>query len=134
MKEKVGIGIIGTGFARRVQIPAFLACENARVVSVASGHAENAEAAAREFGIAHHTDDWRATVENEAVDLVCITTPPDTHLAMTLAAIGAGKHVLCEKPMAMTVREAQAMTDRAKEHGVLALIDHELRFLHGRRK
>ena len=133
MKEKVGIGIIGTGFARRVQIPAFLACERARVVSVASGHAANAESAAREFGIGHFTGDWRETVENENVDLICITTPPATHYEMTLAAIDAGKHVLCEKPMAMTVGEARAMTVKAKEKNILALVDHELRFLHGRR-
>ena len=134
MKEKVGIGIIGTGFARRVQIPAFLACANACVVSVASGHVENAESAAREFGIEHFTGDWRATVENENVDLVCIATPPRTHFEMTSVAIAAGKHVLCEKPMAMSVAEALEMTERAREKGALALIDHELRFLHGRRK
>jgi predicted dehydrogenase len=133
MKEKVGIGIIGTGFARRVQIPAFLACENARLVSVASGHAENAESTAREFDIPHFTDDWRRTIENDEVDLICITTPPATHFEITLAALDAGKHVLCEKPMAMSVAEARAMTEKAKEKGVFALIDHELRFLHGRR-
>ncbi len=134
MKEKVGIGIIGTGFARRVQIPAFKACERARLVSVASGHVENARAAAREFGIGHYTDDWRATVSHEEVDLVCITTPPATHFEITLAALEAGKHVLCEKPMAMTVREARAMTDAARGKNIFALVDHELRFLHGRRR
>jgi predicted dehydrogenase len=134
MKEKVGIGIIGTGFARRVQIPAFLACEKARVVSVASGHVENAESTAREFGIEHFTDDWRAVVENQNVDLICITTPPNTHFEITLAAIEAGKHVLCEKPMAMSVAEALEMTGKAKGKSLLALIDHELRFQHGRRR
>lgn len=134
MKEKVGIGIIGTGFARRVQIPSFLACENAVVASVASGKLANAESTAKEFGVAHFTDDWRATVAREDVDLVCITTPPDTHFEMTLAAIDAGKHVLCEKPMAMNLAEAREMTEMAKARGVLALIDHELRFLDGRRR
>lgn len=134
MKEKVGIGIIGTGFARRVQIPSFLACENVRVASVASGTSANAESTAKEFGIAHFTDDWRETIKREDVDLVCITTPPDTHFEMTLAAIEAGKHVLCEKPMAMSIVQAQAMSAKAKANGVLALIDHELRFLHGRRQ
>ncbi|HEY0459593.1 MAG TPA: Gfo/Idh/MocA family oxidoreductase [Pyrinomonadaceae bacterium] len=134
MKQQVGIGIIGTGFARRVQIPAFLACENARVISVASGRIENAESAAKEFGIEHFTADWRATIENENVDLVCITTPPGTHFEMTRAAIKAGKHVLCEKPMAMSAAEARAMTELAKEKQILTLIDHELRFLYGRRR
>ena len=109
MREKVGIGIIGTGFARKVQIPSFLECENAVIVSVASGHIKNAEATASEFGIKHFTDDWRETVSREDVDLVCITTPPDTHFEMTLAAIGHGKHILCEKPMAMNAEEARQM-------------------------
>lgn len=128
------IGIIGTGFARKVQIPAFLNCADAEIVSVASGRIENAEKTAREFNIEHFTDDWRKTVERKDVDLVCITTPPDTHLEMTLQAIEFGKHVLCEKPMAMNVEEAQTMTAKANEKGVLALIDHELRFQKGRQK
>lgn len=134
MNEKVGIGIIGTGFARKVQIPAFLECEGARIVSVASHQLANAESTAREFGIEHFTDNWRETVENEAVDLVCITTPPASHYEITLAAIETGKHVLCEKPMAMYTAEALEMTRRAAEKGVLALIDHEKRFQDGRLK
>ncbi|MGI8493723.1 MAG: Gfo/Idh/MocA family protein [Pyrinomonadaceae bacterium] len=134
MKEKIGIGIIGSGFARKVQIPAFLECENVEIISIASGHLENAESAAKEFSIGHFTDDWRETVSREDVDLICITTPPDTHREMTLAAIENGRHVLCEKPMAMNSEEAREMTEKAKEKGVLALIDHELRFQDGRQK
>ena len=134
MKEKIGIGIIGTGFARRVQIPSFLECENVEIVSVASGQIANAEATANEFGIKHFTDDWRETIDNAEVDLVCITTPPNTHYEMTMRALENGKHVLGEKPMAMNAGEAQKMTEKAREKGVLALIDHELRFLHGRQK
>lgn len=134
MKEKVRIGIIGTGFAKTVQIPAFHQVEGAEIVSIASAHLENAEMTARDFGIAHFTDDWRETVENEAVDLICITTPPVFHKEMTLLALRSGKHVLCEKPMAMTADEAKEMLDAAAGKNVLALIDHELRFLNGRRK
>ena len=128
----MGIGIIGTGFARNVQIPAFQACENARIISVASGSAENARTTAEQFGIGHHTDNWRDTISRDDVDLVCITTPPKFHHEMTLFAIANGKHILCEKPMAMNVREAREMTDAARSAGVLALIDHELRFQPGR--
>lgn len=134
MKEKVRIGIIGTGFAKTVQIPAFHLIEGAEIVSIASAHLENAEMTARDFGIAHFTDDWRETVENEAVDLVCITTPPVFHREMTLLALENNKHVLCEKPMAMNAGEAKEMLDKSAEKNVLALIDHELRFLNGRRK
>ncbi len=134
MKEKVGIGIIGTGFARKVQIPAFAARENAAITSVASGSLENARATAEEFGIGHFTADWRETVARDDVDLVCITTPPNLHKEMTLLAIEHGNHILCEKPMAMNVAEADAMCKAAKSAGVLALIDHELRFQPGRQK
>jgi predicted dehydrogenase len=132
MKDVVRIGIIGTGFARKVQIPAFQLCDGAQVVSIASASLANAKATAEEFGIGHFTDDWRETVSREDVDLICITTPPKFHRVMTLAAIENGKHVLCEKPMAMNADEAREMTDAARQAGVLALIDHELRFQPGR--
>ncbi len=133
MKEKVKIGIIGTGFARKVQIPAFQMVKDAEIVSVASGHLENAETTAKEFNIEHFTDDWRETIEQD-VDLICITTPPDTHKEMTLFALEHDKHILCEKPMAMNVAEAESMTEKAQSKNVLALIDHELRFQNGRQK
>jgi predicted dehydrogenase len=134
MKEKVRVGIVGTGFAKTVQIPAFQKIADAEVVSVSSAHLKNAERVAKDFNIAHYTDDWRKTIENELVDLVCITTPPVFHREMTLFALERDKHVLCEKPMAMNAAEASEMLEKSKEKNVLALIDHELRFLNGRRK
>ena len=133
-KDFIGIGIIGTGFARSTQIPGFRACEGARVVAIASGHRENAERVALEFGIENVADDWREVVARDDVNLVSIVTPPVTHPEMTLAALDAGKAVLCEKPMAMNAEESDAMRRRAEEVGALALIDHELRFLPGRLK
>mgnify|MGYP000350746101 CR=1 FL=1 len=128
----VGIGIIGTGFARRVQMPVFLECEEARLVSIASAHLANASATAEEFRVDHYTRDWRETVSHPDVDLVCITTPPRLHREMTLFAIKQGKHILCEKPMAMNVTEAMQMSAAAKAAPILAVIDHELRFQPGR--
>jgi len=132
MKDTVGIGIIGTGFARRVQIPAFASCEGAWIMSVASGSLEHAQATADEFGIGHFSSDWRDTILHPEVDLVCITTPPHLHREMALFAIEHGKHILCEKPMAMNVAEAEEMTLAANVKPQLALIDHELRFQPGR--
>lgn len=133
-KDFIGIGIIGAGFARTTQIPGFRACEKARVVSIASAHRERAAAVASEFEIPHVADDWRGVVERDDVDLVSVVTPPATHLEMTLAALDAGKAVLCEKPMAMNATQANRMRLRAIEKNALALIDHELRFLNGRRR
>src|SRR5437899_8718249 len=132
--SEIGIGIIGAGFARTTQIPGFKNCDRARVVAIASGHREHAEKVAREFDIEHVDSDWRALVARHDVDLVSVVTPPVKHCEMTLAALEHGKAVLCEKPMAMNADEARRMTECAREAGVLALIDHELRFLPGRIK
>jgi predicted dehydrogenase len=133
-EKPIGIGIIGAGFARSTQIPGFANCVGARLVAIASARREHAEEVARDFAIPNVESDWRTLVAREDIDLVSIVTPVVTHYEMALAAIDHGKAVLCEKPMAMNADEARRMTDRAKEAGVLALIDHELRFLAGRLK
>ncbi|HEX8423875.1 MAG TPA: Gfo/Idh/MocA family oxidoreductase, partial [Pyrinomonadaceae bacterium] len=78
-------------------------------------------------------DDWREVVDHADVDLVSIVTPPSTHLEMTLYALSRGKAVLCEKPMALNAAETAQMCRAAEAAGVFACIDHELRFLDGRR-
>jgi predicted dehydrogenase len=133
-EKPIGIGIIGAGFARSTQIPGFKNCEGARIVAIASARREHAEEVAREFNIPNVESDWRDLVARDDIDLVSIVTPVITHCEMTLAAIDRGKAVLCEKPMAMNADEAKRMTDAARDAGVLALIDHELRFLPGRLK
>jgi predicted dehydrogenase len=134
MKEIIRIGIIGAGFAQSTQIPGFKNCEGARIVAIASARREHAAEVAREFDIPNVENDWRSLVARDDVDLVSIVTPVVTHHEITLAALDAGKSVLCEKPMAMNAVEARRMTERARSAGVLALIDHELRFLPGRIK
>src|SRR4026208_713938 len=132
-RSPVGIGIIGTGFARTTQIPGFRDCMGAKVVAVASRNRDRAEALAKEFGIEHVADDWQELVRHPDVDLVSIVTPPSTHMEIALAALDERKAVLCEKPMALNATEAGQMVEKAKAAGVLALIDHELRFLNSRR-
>lgn len=130
--KTINIGIIGAGFARTTQIPGFQNCAHAKIVAIASKHHEHAKAVAREFGIENVEQDWRALVARDDIDLVSIVTPVVTHYEMALAALDAGKSVLCEKPMAMNAEEARSMAERARQTGKLALIDHELRFLPGR--
>jgi predicted dehydrogenase len=81
--------------------------------------------AARRFGWQSTETDWTRLVARDDVDLIDICTPGDTHADIAIAALDAGKHVLCEKPLANTVAEAQAMTaaaDRAAGRGVLAMV------------
>jgi len=117
----IRIGIIGAGFARLTQIPGFQNCEGARVVAIASAHREHAAEVAREFGIEHVESDWRDLVARPDIDLVSIVTPVVTHYEMTLAALDAGKAVLCEKPMAMNAGEAKEMMERARAAGKLIM-------------
>jgi predicted dehydrogenase len=131
--DTIGIGIVGAGFARSTQIPGFQNCEGARVVAIASRHREHADGVAKEFGIPNVADDWSELVARDDVDLVSVVTPPPTHMEITLAALEQGKAVLCEKPMAMNSDETKRMTERAHQANVLALIDHELRFVNTRR-
>jgi predicted dehydrogenase len=132
-KAPVGIGIIGTGFARTTQIPGFRDCMGAKVVAIASRNRERANAVANEFGIEHVANDWQELVARNDIDLVSIVTPPSTHMEITLAALEQRKAVLCEKPMALNAEQSARMVEKANAVGVLALIDHELRFLNSRR-
>jgi predicted dehydrogenase len=132
-KAPVGIGIIGTGFARTTQIPGFRDCMGAKVVAIASRNRERANAVANEFGIEHVANDWQDLVARNDIDLVSIVTPPSTHMEITLAALEQRKAVLCEKPMALNAEQSARMVEKANAAGVLALIDHELRFLNSRR-
>jgi len=87
--------------------------------------AARAAAAADRLGWADSATDWREVITRDDVDLVDVCTPGDTHAEIAIAALEAGKHVLCEKPLANSVAEAEAMTEaaaRAAERGVFAMV------------
>ena len=128
------VGIIGASFAKAAYLPAFAHVPGADVVAIASARQESAEAAAKAFNVPNAYGDWEKMIASHAFDLVCIATPTSTHAAMTIAALNAGAHVLCEKPTAMDAVEAKAMLDRAEALGRVHMIDHELRFNPNRRK
>ena len=128
-EREIGIGIVGTGFGTRVQAPVWSAVPGVRVVSVCSGDMERARRAAEKCGAPHATADVHELARRPDVDLVCVTTPPHQHRAEVLAALDAGKHVLCEKPFALDARDALELWERARAAGVLALVDFEFRRL-----
>jgi predicted dehydrogenase len=131
----VRVGFIGSGFARRVQLPALAHVSGAKATAVASGHRANAEAVAREFGLPHVFTDGTELARSADVDLVIVSSTPDTHARFAIAALQAGKHVLCEKPMAIDAFEAAQMVTASEQHpDRLAWIDHELRYEPNRRR
>ncbi|MDQ7843500.1 MAG: Gfo/Idh/MocA family oxidoreductase [Armatimonadota bacterium] len=130
---RLRIGVIGTGFGSQVQIPAFRAHPRAAVVAVASATPGKAAAVARRFDIPYAFDRWEELIEAD-LDLVSVTPQPVWHYPMSLAAMDRGRHVLCEKPMAMNTAEAVEMLAHAERAGIIHAIDHELRFNPNRRK
>lgn len=126
--------IIGASFARAAYLPALATIPDVEIVAVASARLQSAQSAAAAFGVPHAYDDWQAMLDRHPVDLVGIATPVIYHAPMTLAALDAGAHVLCEKPMAMNAAEARQMLDQAEALGRVHLIGHELRFNPNRRK
>ena len=120
------VGIIGIGFGAQVYAPAF-ASEGFEVVAFCSRHADNARKAADAAGVRDiHTDPYELIARSD-IDAVCIVTPPVSHHDLTLAALKAGKHVLCEKPFALDAAQAKAMQDAAQRSGRTAMIGHEFR-------
>ncbi|OLD85508.1 MAG: gfo/Idh/MocA family oxidoreductase [Gemmatimonadetes bacterium] len=131
----VRIGFIGSGFARRVQLPGLAFVPGAKATAIASGRRANAETVAREFGSAHVFTDGTELARSPDVDLVVVSSTPDSHARYSMAALEAGKHVLCEKPMALDAFEAAQMVTASAQHpDRLAWIDHELRFEPNRRR
>jgi predicted dehydrogenase len=99
-----------------------------RAVEMAVVVGRNAQAvadAAAKWGWAESATDWRAVIARDDIDVVDIVTPGDSHAEIAIAALQAGKHVLCEKPLANTVAEAEAMTEaaeRAAERGIRSMV------------
>jgi len=128
---EIGVGIIGTGFMGECHALAFTAVAplfqpvvRPHLTVVADVNAPAAERARARFGFARATADWRALVADPAVELVSITSPNILHKEMALAAIAAGKHVYCEKPLALTAADARELTLAAEAAGVRTMVGY----------
>ncbi len=133
--SEIGIGLIGTGFMGKCHALAFRAVSAVfadvpppRLELIADVDAKATERAARAFGFPRWTTDWHSLIADPAVDVVAITTPNFLHQEMAMAAIAAGKHVYCEKPLALDVAAAGAMTAAAEAAGTKTLVGYN--YLH----
>lgn len=123
----IGHGFMGAAHSQGWRVaPRFFDLPLAPEMDVIVGRNASAVAAAAEkWGWRESATDWREVIARDDVDVVDIVTPGDTHAEIAIAALEAGKHVLCEKPLANTVDEAQAMTDaasRAASRGVRSMV------------
>lgn len=114
----IGVGIVGAGFwSRLVQIPSFQAIPGWDLVGIASGRKERALEAAREFGIRKAYDDYEQLIDDPEVQVVDIVTPNYLHREIAVRALEAGKDVICIKPLAHTLRDAEAIVEAAEHNG-----------------
>jgi predicted dehydrogenase len=129
------VGIIGTGFAKRVQLPGLQLVPGVKVTAISSGQRANADAVAREFGIPHVFDDGVALAGSGHADLVLVSSTPASHARYAIAALEAGRHLLCEKPLALDAAEAwQIVAAAERRPHQVAWVDHELRYEPNRRR
>jgi len=120
------IGIIGVGFGAQVHVPGFRS-EGWEVAAICSRDSDKAQKAAAETGIASVYTNPMELIGRDDLAAVSIITPPGAHHALSIAALHAGKHVLCEKPFALDAKQAGAMLDVAEKSRRTAMIAHEFR-------
>ncbi|MFI7609675.1 Gfo/Idh/MocA family protein [Nonomuraea terrae] len=119
-KTTIGVGMVGYAFMGRVHSQAWRSVSaffdlplSPRMAAIAGRSKERTEAAAAQLGWAAAETDWRELVKRDDVQIVDICTPGDSHAEIAVAALEAGKHVICEKPLANTVAEAEVMVAAA---------------------
>ena len=125
VKPKLKVGLIGTGFMGKTHAFGFVSAPRVfdlpmdiELHTVADIDGVAARGAARAYGFVRATADWRDITDNPEIDIVSITAPNALHKELSLAAIGAGKHVYCEKPLAPLADDAPEMADAAEEAGI----------------
>ncbi len=124
MSRLLKVGIVGVGNIGVNHLKAYMACRKARVVAIADIKGDLVKSVASKYGIERFFTDYRDLLALKDVDAVSVCTPPFAHAPVTCDAAAAGKHVLCEKPMAMNSREARKMVESCKRAGVKLGICH----------
>lgn len=124
-KPRLRIGLIGSGFMGRAHVFGFSTADRAfdlpyrlELSKLADVDLETARQAAEDFGFSEATGDWRELLHDPDIDVIDITAPNALHKEMALAAIAAGKHVYCEKPLAPMAADAREMAEAAEAAGV----------------
>jgi predicted dehydrogenase len=125
----VRVGVLGAGaWARGAHLPGYLRDLRCRVVGIADTEIDRARDAARECGVPTATADARELIGRDDIDLIDVCTPSHTHFELAWAALEAGKHVLCEKPVAYDFRETLRARDLARSKGLKTKVGLTFRY------
>ena len=125
--KKLRIGVIGLGFIGQLHVRIWSENPEVELAAVADVVGEVAEKTGREYQCAYYID-YKEMLEKEGIDAVDICVPEDFHVDPAVAAAKAGKHILMEKPIAKTVKEARIIEEAARENGVRLMVAHVLKF------
>ena len=123
MASPLNIGIIGLGFGSQVHVPAFRRDPRCHVAAIAGRSAEKAARVADGLSITRSYGDWRTIIEDRAIDAVSIAVPPSEQPAIAIAALEAGKHVFCEKPLGSKLDDAARLFEAAAARRLVHAID-----------
>jgi predicted dehydrogenase len=124
--------VLGAGaWAEFAHIPGWQRDPRCKVVCIGDVRLERARNFAQEFGIPEVSDDWQAILARPDIDVIDVVTPSHTHFDLAWAALEAGKHVLCEKPVAFDFRETQRAADLAAEKGLKTKLGFTFRYSPG---
>ena len=126
--EEVKIGIIGAGRIAHIMSAAYSQIRECRLLAVNDVVRSAAERLAAKFNIPSIHDDYRELLSSTEVDAVLVCVPTHLHEEITLAAAQAGKHIFCQKPMALTVEQCERMTQAAEANGIVLQVGFMLRF------
>src|SRR5581483_2354651 len=125
----VRVGVLGAGaWACGAHLPGYQRDPRCRVVAIADPERDRAEAAARQFDIPSVATDAAELLARADIDAIDVCTPSHTHFALASAAIDAGKHVLCEKPVAYDFRDTRRARDRAATRGLTTKLGFTFRY------
>jgi predicted dehydrogenase len=125
----IGVGVVGTGFGQKVHIPGLQAHHRTEVVAVYHRDLAQAQAIAAAHGIPQACDTVEGLVALPEVDAVTVATPPFLHHAQAKTVLTAGKHLLLEKPTALSWAEAEEIAKLVQHQGLIATMDFEFRFV-----
>jgi predicted dehydrogenase len=126
--KKIKVGIIGTGFIGPVHIEALQRLPNIEISALAESSTELAEAKAALLGIEKFYGDYQVLIQDSEIQSVHVCSPNYLHYEMSKAALLAGKHVICEKPLAIKVQEAQELVKMAEEKKLVNVVNFNIRY------
>jgi predicted dehydrogenase len=133
--RKLRVGVIGTGsFAETCHVPGLQSHPQAEVVAICGRRLEHTQSIATRFNIPHIYTDYQELCARQDIDAVTIVTLPVEHAQQVLAALASKKHVLCEKPLAMNVVEAQDIVSQALASEMIHQVAFTYRYLYGVRE